>query len=93
MAKCENCDEHIRQRLATSHDSDDLIDITFFPAQEAGERMKSVPRNYYCSVDCAIEGLRERQPQKATREEWERREELIDETGSNQSKSTYQHED
>ena len=78
MARCENCGKTLRQKLADSHDADAMYDLTYFPESESGEPIRSVPRNYYCSIECVVEGVRKGQPKQATEEKLKRRKELMD---------------
>jgi len=77
MAQCEICGSRLKQKLAATHDGDAMYDITYFPQRDADDDRVSVPRNYFCSVDCAIQGLKDGQPKEATESSLERREELM----------------
>jgi hypothetical protein len=77
MASCETCGTYLKEKLAAAHECDEIWDITYFPDdEEGGEPRRSVPRNYFCSPECAIEGLRNGVPRKATKEKIRRDDEL-----------------
>lgn len=76
--QCENCETRVRRKLASTQESDDHWDVTFFDAQEAGEVGKSAPRNVFCSRECAIEGLKQGVPKENTEKQRKRRDGLLD---------------
>lgn len=83
MATCKTCSAFLKQKLAATHECDDIWDITFFPAdEEGGEPPRSVPRNYFCSPECAIEGLRNGVAREATKEKIRHDDELHEKYGS-----------
>lgn len=77
MATCEICGEYLKQKIVPNSESDNIWVITHFPGDEDGsDPQRSAPRNYFCSRECAIEGLEDGTVKKSTEEKIRRSAEL-----------------